>query len=79
VLLIREQNESLQVGSHIGDLLIMQVSLDHNVEVFTREGFELLRWGTLDVIGHVPHHNLEHAGNGRDLLAEEAGPLLPSY
>ena len=76
MLLIREQNESLQVGSHIGDLLIMQVSLNHYVEVFAGEGFKLLRWRTMDVIGHVPHHNLELAGNARDLLAEEAGPFL---
>ena len=77
MLLIRQQNKSLQVGSHIGDLLIMQVPLNHDVQVFSWEGFKLLRWRAVDIIGHVPHHNLEHAGKSRYLLAEEAGPLLP--
>jgi hypothetical protein len=57
----------------------MQMSLNHDVEIFSREGFELLRCRTLDVIGHVPHDDLEHAGKSRDLLAQEAAPLLPLY
>lgn len=44
MLLIREQYKFLKVGFYIGDLQIMQVSLNHDVQVFSGEGFELLRW-----------------------------------
>jgi hypothetical protein len=54
----------------------MQIPLNHDIQILSRECFELLRWRALDVIGHVPHNNLELAMNLGDDLSEVAASFL---